>query len=148
MYFLLVIVIYIIDQTSKLIVRNNISVGESIPILRNLFHLTFVRNTGAAFGMFQEHPAIFLFVAALSAVAMILLLVLKRKNLHNVEKISLCFLLAGTLGNLTDRISFGYVIDFIDLRIWPVFNVADSFIMIGAVVLGSYLIYMTYKKAG
>ena len=145
MYFLLVIVIYFFDQISKLFIRNNLSLGESVPIVNNFLHLTLVHNNGAAFGIFQDHPGIFSYIAGVSALIMILLLTLKRNSLNSIEKISLCFILSGTFGNLTDRLRFGYVIDFLDFRIWPVFNIADSFITIGALTLGSYLIYTTYK---
>jgi len=109
--------------------------GSSIPVLNNILHITLVRNTGAAFGIFSSYPHLFVVAAVIAAGFVLFFLVWRRALLNNTEIIALCFVLGGTLGNLTDRLRVGYVIDFIDFRVWPVFNVADSFITIGALML-------------
>jgi len=127
--------VYALDQVSKFFAGNVLTPGESVILNKNILHLTLVYNTGAAFGMFRSHPRFFVIIAALSVFFICLFLFLKRKSLRFFEKLALSFILSGTLGNLTDRLRFGHVIDFIDLRIWPVFNIADSFITIGVGIL-------------
>lgn len=85
--------------------------------------------------MFKSHPDLFAIIAVLSVFFICILLLFKYKDLRFSEKLALGFILSGTLGNLTDRLRFGYVIDFIDLRVWPVFNIADSFITLGVGIL-------------
>ncbi len=131
-----VILVYILDQASKFLASRLLSPGESVPVIKNLLHMTLVYNTGAAFGMFSSHPYFFVAVAVLSVFLINYLFIRKGHKLMALEGVALGFILAGTLGNLTDRLRVGYVIDFIDLRVWPVFNLADSFITIGAVMLG------------
>ena len=131
-----VILLYLLDQLTKFFAITSLTLGKSIPIIDNIFHLTLVHNTGAAFGMFRSKPYLFV-AAAIVAIFFINIVLLRRSHmLSTAEKISLYLILAGTLGNLTDRLRTGYVVDFIDLRVWPVFNLADSFITIGAVILG------------
>jgi len=136
LYWSIVLVIYFLDQLSKVFVGQLLSSGSSISIINNVFHLTLVHNKGAAFGMMQRHPYIFIVIAVISIAVIVYFLIKKKQFLSSGEKIALCFILGGTIGNLTDRLRVGYVIDFIDLRVWPVFNVADSFITVGAVLLG------------
>lgn len=135
LYYFTVILIYFLDQLSKFSAVRLLRQGSSTPVIENIFHLTLVHNTGAAFGIMKSHPYLFIIAAFLATVIITLLLIKKGKEMTFAEKISLCFIMGGTLGNLTDRLRFGYVIDFIDLRIWPVFNIADSFITIGACLL-------------
>ena len=93
-----------------------------------------MHNRGAAFGILKNQLAFFILVT-LAAIVMIALS-LKGKEKCRLYKIGLAFMLAGAIGNLVDRVFFGYVIDFLDFRVWPVFNVADSFVTIGAVLFG------------
>ena len=132
----IVLLVYFLDRLSKYIMIEILSSGSSIPVIKNILHLTLVYNTGAAFGMLKDHPFLFISIAAVFSFLVIYLLAVKSNVLNIKEKISLCLILGGTLGNLTDRIRFGYVIDFIDFRVWPVFNIADSCITIGALLLG------------
>jgi signal peptidase II len=128
--------VFLLDQVSKYLVRTTFQQGSSIPVIDNLFHITLVYNTGAAFGMLKAWPYLFVAVSILAVAIVNYILLKKRHVLRTWEKAALCFIMAGTLGNLADRIRLGCVVDFIDLRVWPVFNVADSFITIGAVMLG------------
>jgi signal peptidase II len=131
-----VVLLYFSDQLTKFLATAFLSPGKGIPVINKVFHLTLVHNTGAAFGMFRSRPYLFV-VAAIVAIFFINFILLRRSHTLSVaEKISLYLILAGTLGNLTDRLRLGYVVDFIDLRIWPVFNLADSFITVGAIMLG------------
>ncbi len=134
----LVIVISILffDQAAKLLVIKSLSLNESIPVLRGIFHISLVHNRGAAFGLLNNQVPVFI-AATLLAIALIALSLKNSKaNRLSLYNISLYLILGGALGNLIDRLLFGYVIDFLDFRVWPVFNIADSAITIGAVLLG------------
>ena len=108
--------------------------GHSFPIIPSILHLTHVQNTGAAFGIFQGYPQAFAVLAAVVAVWVVVELTRKRPRAWPADT-GLLLILGGSLGNLIDRIRFGYVIDFIDVRVWPVFNLADSAITIGVGLL-------------
>ena len=130
-----VLIILALDQLSKFIVIKNLNANQSIPIIKGLLYVTFVRNCGAAFGILKNQLPLFIFTA-LFAIVLIFLVISKKKERPLILNISLGLILAGAIGNLIDRLFLGYVVDFIDFRIWPVFNVADSAITIGAVLLG------------
>ena len=130
-----VLIILFLDQLSKLIVIKNLSANQSRPIIKGLLYVTFVRNRGAAFGILKNQLPLFIFTA-LFAVVLIFLVISKKRQRPLILNISLGLILAGAIGNLIDRLFLGYVVDFIDFRIWPVFNVADSAITVGAVLLG------------
>lgn len=136
MVFAVVIGILFLDQLSKFLISKNLLLYQSVPLLRDIFHITLVHNRGAAFGLFKNQVYVFIFTA-ISAIVLIGLDLKKHggKKL-DIYSLSLSFILAGAAGNLIDRLLFGYVIDFLDFRIWPVFNVADSAITVGAVLLG------------
>lgn len=145
LYYFIVLFVFFLDQLSKFCVSRSILQGSSTPIIRNILHLTLVHNTGAAFGMFSRHPYLFVIVAILSIVIIVYFLARKSGMLSAAERTALCFILGGTLGNLVDRVRFGYVVDFIDLRIWPVFNIADSSITIGAIILGISILARAWR---
>jgi len=132
--------LYVLDQITKLLVLRNIDVWDAHPVIPGFFDLVHVRNTGAAFGSFKDSN---LFFIALSCVAIVVLTVLFLRNSLNdsLSRLAGALLFSGVLGNLTDRLLHGAVIDFLsfDLHIpfanpWPSFNVADSCICIAAVL--------------
>ncbi|MBI4981586.1 MAG: signal peptidase II [Candidatus Omnitrophica bacterium] len=130
----IVIAILFLDQVSKFLVTKNLFLGQSIVVIKGIFHLSLVHNRGAAFGLLKNQVPLFV-VTSIIAVFLIFLELKKRKQVL-IYEVSLALVLAGALGNLIDRAIYGYVIDFLDFRIWPVFNIADSSISIGAVLLG------------
>ncbi len=107
---------------------------ESIPVIKGIFHLNLTFNTGAAFGIFKGHNII-LILFSLIVISFLVLNFGAFKNRNLLSKCSVGFILGGALGNLFDRIRYGFVIDFIDLRVWPVFNLADTAITIGIFLL-------------
>jgi signal peptidase II len=141
-----VFLVFLLDQASKYFVMALIEQGQSVPVIKNLLHITLVYNTGAAFGMLKAQPRLFVIIAILAIILINYILLRRSFNLNIMEKVALCFILAGTLGNLADRLRLWYVVDFIDLRIWPVFNLADSFITIGAVILAWSLFLGARRK--
>lgn len=128
-----------IDQISKTLIVINLAIGQSIPIINNILHITFVKNTGAAFGLFKNSTPVFIAISviAVAFIAGLILNSIKKANFFSNKAfdIGLILILSGALGNLIDRLKCGYVIDFIDFRIWPVFNIADTSITIGTILL-------------
>lgn len=123
-----------VDQLTKWVIRTAFSPGHSLPLLAPLCSLTYVQNTGAAFGLFKGQQPFFIALSLLIA-AILVWLWLRRPPVSRRALWATALILGGTLGNLLDRVRFGYVVDFIDLHVWPVFNVADSAITIGVGLL-------------
>lgn len=138
--FLIAIFVVIIDQITKAMARTYLKLGEPQPLIDKIFSLTLVQNTGAAFGLFKNQAAFFIFVSAIAIISIVFFL---SKN-RITSFLPLSLILGGAIGNLIDRLRFGYVVDFLDFKIWPVFNVADSCISIGAILL--FLTIMRGKK--
>lgn len=105
----------------------------SIPLIPGLLQLTYVNNTGAAFGLLRGHSSLFIVLAV--AIAAWLVTELAQRTHPPASRLALGLILGGAVGNLIDRLRVGFVIDFIDLRVWPVFNLADSAITIGVMLL-------------
>lgn len=133
MIFIVVSAVLLLDQLTKFIVARELILGQSVPVIKGVLHFTLLYNRGAAFGILKNQLSFFILTSAIAAVLIIISL---KKNKRTVYNFSLGLMLAGALGNLIDRLFLGHVVDFIDFRIWPVFNVADSAITIGAILLG------------
>ena len=133
-YYILIILIIVIDQTSKYFVSSLMLSGQTIPIVNNIFHITFVRNSGAAFGMLPGNTALLIAVGSIAALFILYTMYYIPKNKY-YYKIGLSFILAGSIGNILDRVYRGYVVDMFDFRFFPVFNIADAMINIGMVVI-------------
>lgn len=132
------IVLIVIDYISKIIISNYISLNTSIPIIGNFLRLTYVRNTGAAFSIFSNYTYL-LAVISILVILLILYYVYRKKYVSGFDALCYGLLLGGATGNLIDRLIYGYVVDFISIRIvkynFPVFNLADSFIVIAFILL-------------
>ena len=128
----------LIDQIIKLIISINMNVADSINVIKNFFRITYLQNTGAAFSIFSGNR-IFLILITLVALLLIYFILIKGKEITKVETICYGLLIGGIIGNLIDRIAFGYVIDFLDFLIFnynfPVFNIADTFIVISVFLI-------------
>ncbi len=148
-FFLIAILVVVGDQFSKSWIRSNLAIGQSLPE-GGFFRLTHIHNTGAAFGLFQGH-SFPLTIAAFVGVAILLVyafFVCRRFPFLNnmLTKAALGSILGGTVGNLIDRLRFGYITDFIGVGIWPPFNVADSSITVGVVVFAGALLYLLFSQ--
>lgn len=141
----IIAVILFLDQLTKFIATRFLAYNQSLPVIKGVFHLTLIHNTGAAFGILKNQTSLFIF----SSITAIILIYfgLKDKKYKKSYKFSLSLILAGALGNLIDRISLGYVVDFLDFRVWPVFNLADSAITVGAILLGVSVLKKEEVKA-
>ena len=135
--------VVILDQVTKYLIHHKFRLGESIPMIQNFFHLTYVRNTGAAFGLLADaNPAfrvpffVIVPIVALAAIAYIF----KKIPADDIKlSCALSLVVGGAVGNLIDRVYFGFVIDFLDFFIgvnhFPAFNIADSAICVGVGLL-------------
>ena len=119
-----------LDQFTKALVMKSMVPGESIPILQDIFHLTYVLNPGAAFGILSNQRAFLLATGAVLIVATAYLYPLLKKS-DGCLQLGATMILSGAVANLIDRVQTGFVVDFFDFRIWPVFNVADIAIVLG-----------------
>lgn len=142
------LLVLVADQISKYLVLSNLAPGQSWNPIESLIpwaSITHVTNTGVAFGMFQDRGWLF----AVINVIVIVAIIFYYRQLPAGQwwlKVSLGLQLGGALGNLLNRLLLGYVIDFIDFKIWPVFNVADSAIVTGVAILAYYLLRDRDKK--
>ena len=138
--FLLTIVFLIIDIISK-VVSSLMDVYDSIVIVKNFFYITYVRNTGAAWSIF-EGRVLGLVIVSLIIISFIIYYISKHRPKSRLEKVGYSLILGGAFGNLLDRVIYGYVVDFLDFNIfgydYPIFNLADCFIFIGVVLLIIY----------
>lgn len=130
---LIFLAVVLLDQLSKILILRKMTLGQSIPVVPPLFHLTLIGNTGIAFGLFKGNSGVWVGVGLLVLIWIYQLL--RKGNLKDrLAFIGLPLIAGGALGNLIDRLRYGYVIDFLDFRVWPVFNVADICISVGALL--------------
>ena len=155
---LIVAIILILDQVTKVLISHTLALHESILVIEPFFHLTYERNTGAAFSLFAQTPAWFrqpFFLGATGVAIVALILFLRQTDSANrLLVVAIAAVLGGAVGNLIDRLLYGEVIDFLLLHwrgyYWPAFNVADSCITLGVIGLlwSSIQEYRAEKKYG
>jgi len=148
-FFLIAAIVLLMDRLAKWVVASSIPLHDSVTVIPGFFHLTHVQNSGAAFGLFAESSAQWKIGAlvSFSVIALIIVSALLWKNSHalSTTTIGLSLILGGATGNLWDRMMTGHVVDFLDFNVgsyhWPAFNVADSAIVIGAILLVSEIVF-------
>ena len=130
-----------LDQATKLYIHTSMQLGESFPVIPHFFNIQYVRNQGGAFGLFSnshEYVRWILFLV-FPLICMVLIFSILRDTTNKLQITALGFIFGGAIGNYVDRVRLGYVIDFIDWYVkdfhWPIFNIADSFIVIGVFIL-------------
>ncbi|NBJ15440.1 MAG: signal peptidase II [Dehalobacter sp. 4CP] len=129
------IVVLVLDRLSKWVVQSNMTLGESRVVIPGFFHLTYILNPGAAFGMLQGQKWV---LVTVSVIVLAALFYFQRKvpQGQKLMRVSMGLIGGGALGNLWDRLLTGKVIDFLDFRVWSyIFNIADSMIVIGGILL-------------
>ena len=140
MYFYFPIVFFLLlDQFVKYLVRTNMELGQSIPIISGIFHLTYIENPGAAFGILANRRLLFLLLTII-IVGIMFYLYFQLRQKKSLTAFSLGLVISGALGNFIDRFFRGTVTDLFDLRIWPIFNIADICICVGLALL-CYLLF-------
>ena len=138
------LIVFIIDQLVKGYITASMHLGQSVPVIKNYFYITYVLNPGAAFGIFENQRLFFI------GVALVLLgvVIYFRKQLmkeHMLVQYGVGLLVGGAIGNLYDRLQNGLVVDFLDFRFWPVFNIADVAICVGA---GLIMFDICFRRQG
>ena len=132
------IVLLLIDQISKLLVIKFLDINGGIELIKNFFYLTYTHNTGAAFSILTGQRLLLILIAVIILI-LIFNYIRKNKVEGKLEKIAFSLIIGGSLGNLIDRIIRGYVVDFLDFKIFgydfPIFNLADTFIVVGVILL-------------
>ena len=130
-----------LDQLTKWLTVVNLEEWESFPLWQDVFHFTYVKNTGMAFGMMQNHRWVFMVFSTVAIIGLAIYLFRFRPESRWMQ-VSLAMIIGGGIGNMIDRVALGYVIDFIDFTLidFAVFNVADSFVCVGAGMMIVYLI--------
>jgi signal peptidase II len=142
-YFVLALVLVVVDQVTKAIVAGHVALYRSIPVIPGFFNITRIHNKGAIFGTFSQAGNSLVFVlltaASLAALGFVVYYFFKTPATDRLMKIALALIMAGALGNQFDRLVRGHVIDFLDFYVgqahWPFFNAADSCITVGACLM-------------
>ena len=146
LYEIIILLLIGLDQLSKIWAINHLKSIGSIPVIENVFHLTYVENRGAAFGMLENNQIIFVIVAAIASICGLYYLHTKKVNL--IGKTGIMLIISGAIGNAIDRLRLGFVVDYFDFRIiWEyVFNIADVFVVVGTILLCIYIIFYEEKS--
>ena len=132
-----VLAVVLADRLTKIFISGFLDLNESIAVIPRILHFTLVHNTGIAFGFFKDCGMVFIIIPVILTGLLIYNVCYYRHSpqLSRTYIVAFSLILGGAIGNLIDRIFLGYVVDFIDFRVWPVFNVADSAITIGAMII-------------
>jgi signal peptidase II len=146
-YISLAMFVILFDQASKLFIQYKMKIGESIPVIRGIFHITYIENPRSSFGLFEYNTQFFVIAVLISVILVILIykkIIFKKDPFMYIP---LTLALGGAVGNLIDRVRIdGRVIDFLDFRIWPIFNFADTAIVCGMLILLVHILFHTSEK--
>lgn len=129
-----------LDQLVKYLVVRGMALGESIPVIDGVFHITRYHNTGAAFSSFEGQRMLLLLLPAV-LIAAGLIFLWKYRDKSWKLRVPVAMIMGGGIGNLIDRAMIGYVVDMFDFRVFPIFNVADSFVTVGCILLCIYVLF-------
>ena len=154
-FYLVVAAVVLLDQVTKMLVSERMSLGESIPLIDRYLSLTYIRNKGIAFGLFSgggSVKSVLLGIFSLAAVFIMIWLLTGFNRDDALGGVAVGLVTRGALGNLVDRFRLGEVIDFVDAywgqHHWPAFNVADSCITVGVILLLLKLFFLERKRTG
>ena len=141
-FFLITAGVILLDQITKILALQHLAPVGSLPLWENVLHLTYVENTGAAFGMLKDHRWVFLVISTVALGGMIVYMFLNKTKLP-LETTAVAFIVGGGIGNMIDRLTRGFVVDFVDVKCIPhwnyIFNVADIFVCVGC---GLFILYV------
>ena len=143
LFFGIAFLVVVIDQITKLAITSKLSFSESITIINNFFYFTLIKNFGIGFGLINTPAARWILIIITIIIIGIILYYYKELPKKYLPIVSTSLILGGAIGNLIDRSLFGFVIDFIDFRFWPAFNIADSAVTLGVIGL---IIYFWHTK--
>ena len=142
MYYIAILALIGLDWLTKYWIQTSMALNDTIPVIDGIFHITYIHNYGAAFSILQGKQSFLLIVTGIAMTAILAYMVIGqiKKKAAPMELWSLALILAGGIGNFIDRLRFGYVVDFFDFRIWPIFNVADIAVCCGCGLLVFYVL--------
>lgn len=146
-YYLIAAAVIIFDRLVKKLVTSNMVPWETIPVIEDIFHFTYVQNRGAAFSMWQGQWLILIGLPLVAIAAGLVLIYLKRDKWDKAMLTAVAMICGGGLGNLIDRIALGYVVDIFDFRVFPVFNIADIFICMGCGLMVLDVLFFERKNS-
>jgi len=140
---IMILGILILDRMTKYLAVENLQKIDTLPIVKGVLHLTYVENTGAAFSILTGRQNLLIVFTGLVILVMCFFFLREKKHMSSIANIAMSMVIGGAIGNWIDRILFNYVIDFIDFRLinFAIFNVADSFIVVGAILLGYTIMF-------
>jgi signal peptidase II len=143
---IIIVLVLILDQGSKYLVQTRMTEEASIPIIQNFFHLTYIKNPGAAFGLLAYRTTFFIAMTLL-VIGVIIYYYRQVPKEHLALRIALAMQIGGALGNMFDRLLYGKVVDFLEFKVWSyIFNFADSAIVVGACILAWFLVVGSKKE--
>ncbi|MDW5300575.1 MAG: signal peptidase II [Sedimentibacter sp.] len=139
------------DQLTKIWAVNVLKNGESIKLIGNFLRFTYAENKGAAFSILQNQLWFFIIMTIVMLVVLTYIF-FKTKNITNLSRLSIAMIAGGAIGNFIDRLRFGYVVDFIDVRFgsfynFPIFNIADSFVVCGTILMIILILFNKFEKS-
>lgn len=139
-----------LDQLTKYLATANLKEIDTYPLIEGVFHLTYLENRGAAFGMFADHRWVFMVISTVAVIAILTFMFAAfKKHYHPLLYVGLSMIAGGGIGNMIDRVVMGYVVDFFDFCLinFAIFNVADVFVCVGCGLVVLYIILDDIKQA-
>ncbi len=146
-YLILLVLVVALDQAVKALVQSHFALYQSVPVIEGIFHLTYIQNTGAAFSVLEGKQLFLILLTATVSAFLVFYIAKNRQSANRFLLLALSLIAAGGIGNLIDRIRFGYVVDFFDFSIvpFPVFNIADIAVTTGCGLLVIYMFVIEPK---
>ena len=146
--YIIAFLFFIIDLISKQIITHVMNVGQSVKVINNFFYITYVNNYGAAWSILEDQRILLLIISVF--VLFLINKTMNKETLNKLECFSYGMIIGGIIGNIFDRVFYSFVIDFIDFRLfgynYPVFNLADTFIVIGIIIMAIITIRKEYHE--
>ncbi len=146
MLYIIIIFAVALDQLTKWQIQQSMILNQSIPVWEGVFSLTYIHNTGAAFSMLTGKTALLALLQAAIIGFLLAYAIRKRRGMPLLLQTALALIIGGGAGNLIDRLCRGYVVDFLDFHVWPVFNVADISVVAGCGLLVAYVLFMEGRE--
>jgi len=149
LYYIAILALIGLDWLTKYWIQTSMALNDTIPVIDGIFHITYIHNYGAAFSILEGKQGFLLIVTGIAMAAILGYMVIAqiKKKTNPMELWSLALILSGGIGNFIDRVRFGYVVDFFDFRVWPIFNVADIAVCCGCGLLVFYVLIWEPRMA-
>lgn len=135
MFWIIIAAVVLLDQYAKLLIQSSCILNETIPFIPGILDITYIHNYGAAFSILQNKQTFLILFTSVAMLAIVAYVIKEKSKLLSAEVAALAFIVGGGIGNLVDRVTHGYVVDFINIYVLPVFNVADMSVCIGSALL-------------